>query len=361
MDIPHRRLHNQRISGEKFEKPEEVVLWLGAVQAQDYPAARWALGLRLRGAKDSDVEQAFTEGRILRTHVMRPTWHFVAPEDIRWLLELTAPRVHAFNAHYYRKLELDDALFARSHDLLAGALEGGNYLTRQELGAVLRDDGIDTHDGLRLGYIIHHAELDAIVCSGPRRGKQFTYALLSERAPRARSLERGEALAELVRRYFTGHGPATLRDFTWWSGLSTSDAKAGIEMVRSELSQEVSDGKTYWFAEQPPYVKDPSPTAYLLPNFDEYGIAYKDRGALLASAPSDKPDSQAGIYFGHMLVIDGQMVGAWKRTFSKGAVVVEAQTFDTLTEAESRAFAAAVDRYGEFLEMPVVLSWNRIG
>jgi hypothetical protein len=355
LDIAHQRLHTQHIAGTLLEKPEDVVRWLGAVQAQDYPAAKWALGLRFQHAKDSDVEQAFTDGTILRTHVMRPTWHFVLPDDIRWLLALTAPRVNALNAHYYRKLELDAATLTRSSDVLAKALQGGKQLTRLELGAMLQQAGIDTHDALRLGYIIMHAELDAIVCSGPRRGKQFTYALLDERAPGARTLEHDEALAELTLRYFTGHGPATLKDYMWWSGLSAADARAGLEMVNPQLLHEVVDDKTYWLAESAPIVRGISPTAYLLPNFDEYGIGYKDRSALLETSPIERLDA-GDIYFGHMIIIDGQLVGAWKRTFSKDAVVISVQTFTKLTDAESRAIATAANRYGAFLGMPVTLS-----
>jgi len=355
LDIAHQRLHTQHIAGTPLEKPEDVVRWLGAVQAQDYPAAKWALGLRLHAATDSDVEHAFTDGIILRTHVMRPTWHFVLPGDIRWLLKLTAPRVNTLNAHYYRKLELDEALLAHSSDVLAKALQGGKQLTRPELGSILQQAGIDTHDALRLGYMIMHAELDAVVCSGARRGKQFTYALLEERAPGARNPERDEALAELTLRYFTGHGPATLKDYMWWSGLASTDTKAGLEMVKPQLIHEVVDGQTYWLAESAPFVRDTSPTAYLLPNYDEYGIGYKDRSALLETSPIERLDSPGDIYLGHMIVIDGQLVGAWKRTFSKDSVVISTQTFTKLTEAESRAVATAASHYGKFLGMPVTL------
>src|SRR5438046_754748 len=205
LDIAHQRLHNQHITRRTLETPQALVEWLGAVQAQDYAAAKWALGLRLQGVMDEDIEQAFTNGAILRTHVMRPTWHFVSPADIRWLLALTAPRVHAANAHYNRKLELDDAVFKCTHTVLANALQGGKQLTRDELASALQQAGIAMEGEQRVTYIIMRAELDGIICSGARRGKQFTYALLAERAPQARSLDRDEALAELTMRYFTSH------------------------------------------------------------------------------------------------------------------------------------------------------------
>lgn len=356
LDLAHQRLHTQRIAGTRFQKPEDVVKWLGAVQSQDYPAAQWALGLRLDDAKDTDVEQAFTEGAILRTHVMRPTWHFVMPADIRWLLKLTAPRVKAVMSSYDRPLELDDALYTRCNDILTKALEGGKHRTRQELGSILQREGIQTKGQLqRLGHIMMRAELDGLVCSGARRGKQFTYALLEERVPEAKALKQEEALAELALRYFTGHGPATLKDYAWWSGLSTADTKAGLEMVKSQLIHEVVDGQTYWFAPSAPFIKDASPTAYLLPNYDEYGIGYKDRHAILDESRTKELDPERSIYFGHMIIMDGQVVGAWKRTLNKGAVVVAAQTFTPLSEAESQAFAEAAERYGTFWGMPISL------
>lgn len=349
-DIAHLRLHNQRIAGEKFDTAAEVVRWLGAVQSQDYAGAKWALAQRMRHGTDANLDQAFNAGEIVRTHVMRPTWHFVHPADVRWLLALTAPRVHQLNDTMYRKLELDAALLNRSAKLLTKALRGGKHLDRGELGATLAKAGI-VADGIRLGYIVHWAELEALVCSGPRRGKQFTYALLEERVPPAKPMTREEALAELVKRYFTSHGPATLRDFCWWSGLTLADARAGVALLGSQLVHEVIDGQTYWFAPSASITKDKSPTAYLLPNYDEY-ISYKDRGAVFDSQYASRVDIQAG-GLPHYLVIDGQIAGAWRRTFSKGAVVIEYRPFEALTAAETKAFETAAGRFGAFLGMPV--------
>jgi hypothetical protein len=351
LDITHQRLYNQHLAGTPFEKPEAVVAWLGAVQAQEYAHAKWALGLRMQDAADNAIEQAFTNGAILRTHLMRPTWHFVTPADIRWMLKLTAPRVNAVNAHMYRKLELDDALFLRSNAAIAKALEGGQQLTRLELASVLEQAGI-VAEGIRLGYIVHRAELDAIICSGSRRGKQFTYALLDERAPRAKALERDEAVAELTKRYFTSHGPALVRDFVWWSGLTTADAKAGLEMTKPHLIHEMIDGKIYWFSPNGPTPEEVSPTAHLLPIYDEYTIAYKDHSAIFDPQYAKQVISGNGF----VIVIDGQVVGNWRRTFSKGAAVIELAPFRPFTATECDAFTAATRRYGEFLSMPVVLS-----
>jgi hypothetical protein len=348
LDIAHWRLHNQRIADAPFEKPADVVEWLGAVQAQDYGAAKWAVGLRSRGVTDDDIEQAFAGGAILRTHVMRPTWHFVVPADIRWMLTLTAPRVNALNAYYYRKLGLDDAVFTRSNAVLAKALQGGKQLTRAELISVLKQSGIAT-DSLGFLYLLGRAELEGIVCSGARRGKQFTYALLDERAPQARTLDRDEALAELSRRYFTSHGPTTLQDFVWWSGLTGADARAGLAMVTSYLLHETINGQPYWFSPSTPPEQDLSQAAYLLPNYDEYTVGYTDRSAIFDASHTDRLDPRGGLLTSTM-VLNGQVVGTWKRTFKKNTVVIEANPFVPLSATETRAFATSANRYGAFLD-----------
>jgi DNA glycosylase AlkZ-like len=232
LDVAQRRLRNERLVGPAFAAPADVVSWLGAVQSQDYGGAKWAVAQRARGCSDADVEEACDRGDIVRTHVMRPTWHFVTSADARWMLELTAPRVHAANAYYYRQLELDERVFTKSHAALAAALRGGRHLTRVELGHALERAGIRAA-GTRLAYVLMRAELDAVICSGPRRGKQFTYALFDERVPASKPLARDQALAELVRRYFASHGPATVQDFAWWSGLTVADGTKGIDLAKA--------------------------------------------------------------------------------------------------------------------------------
>jgi hypothetical protein len=348
LDIIRHRLHNQLLSQTKLTEPSQVVEWLGAVQAQDYAGAKWALGQRLKGMNDSAIEQAFTEGQILRTHVMRPTWHFVTPADIRWMLMLTAPRVHATNAFMYRKLELDQAILKKSYGVLEKTLQGNKQLTRSELASVFEKAGISA-EGLRLGYFMMSAELDGVICSGARRGKQFTYALLEERAPQVKPLDRDEALAELMRRYFATRGPATLQDFTWWSGLTMADAKNGIEMVKSQLVKEVLNRQTYWFADSISPAREISPTAHLLPNYDEYFIGFKDRSAIgdVAKRAGIKGDDPALI--AHVIILDGQIVGGWRRTIKKDAVTIELNLITKLTKVEKRAVAEAANRYGRFL------------
>jgi hypothetical protein len=349
-DIAVQRLHNQGLIGPRYRTPAEVVGWQGAVQAQDYAGAKWAIGQRMADVTDAALDQAFDAGAILRTHVLRPTWHFVAPADIRWILALTAPRVHALNAYYYRQLGLDEAIFARRDTLLAAALAGGNYLTREELRVRLHAAGIAA-EGLRLAYLIMHAELEACICSGPRRGKQFTYALLDERAPEAQTLDREAALSELVLRYFQSHGPATARDFVWWSGLTVADARGGLEALRGRLTCETIDGKEYWWSPAPPAKPAPEPSAYLLPNYDEGLASYQDRGAVVAGAAAESSVTDRSA-FPHHVVIDGRLVGRWKRTLAKARVTLALQLFRPLGDAERLALESAVARYGQFLQLP---------
>ena len=349
LTIAHQRLHNQRLTGTPFEKPEDVVQWLTAVQAQDYAGAKWAIAQRTKATSDAELDQLFNDGTILRTHVLRPTWHFVMPADIRWMLKLTAPRVNAVSAYYYRKLELDDAVFRRSRTVLAKALRGGKQLTRTELAQAFKGAGI-TASGLRLAYLIIRAELDAVICSGALRGKQFTYALLDDRVPETKTLEHDEALAELAKRYFTSHGPALVRDYTWWSGLTVADAKAGIEMAGSHLTHETADGKTYWFAAHATTAKKTTPIVHLLPNYDEYLIAYKDHSRSFdASLVKETRPEREEVLMAHIVVLNGQVIGGWRRTIGKDEVAIKTNLLVKLSGVEQAALRTAAGRYGLFL------------
>ena len=351
--IVYGRLLNQGIAQTAFEAPHDVVRWLGAIQAQDYLGAKWALGLRSKGATVDVVEQAFASGHILRTHLLRPTWHFVTPADIRWLLILTAGRVHAANAYMYRKLELDNAVFKRSEAALVKALQGGQQLTRDELRDVLRRADILTEGELRMGYILMHAELDGIICSGARRGKQFTYTLLEERVAPARTFTREQSLAELALRYFASRGPATVQDFAKWSGLTVTDARNGLDAVKGELRNEVYERQSYWFAEPTtPLAKANSPKAVLLSIYDEYISGYKDRSAIVSSEFAEELIA-LGNALTHVIVINGQIIGTWKRTFSSIAVMIETAPFRSFSSVEQRALAVAMNRYAEFFGLPV--------
>jgi hypothetical protein len=332
-----------------------VVEWLGAVQAQDYTGAKWALGLRLGSVTDADVERTFTRGAVLRTHLLRPTWHFVSSSDIRWLLALTAPRVQAANAYMYRKLGLDAATFRRSNAALTTALQGGQQLTRDELRGVFQRSGIPTDGELRMGYLMMHAELEGLVCSGPRRAKQFTYALLDERVPPSKTMEREEALVELAHRYFVSRGPATINDFARWSGLTVADARIGLEGVQPRLVQEVVEGKTFWSSPSKGAASShTSPTAHLLSIYDEYVSGYRDRSAIINRRNAARL-SAMGNALTHIVVVDGHIVGTWKHRMAGDAVVIKTDIFERPTRLEDRAIRAAIHKYSDFVGMVALL------
>ena len=331
------RLRNQKLAKTDLHTPEDVVAWLGAVQAQDYAGAAWGLALRARNVTDADVESAFAAGRILRTHVMRPTWHFVLPADIRWMQALTGPRVKVINTAYCRKLGLDARVMTRARNVIERALIG-MCLTREELSAALRRARINLK-GQPLAHLLADAELDASICSGPRRGKQFTYALVAERAPQAKVRPREEALAELTRRYFQSHGPATVRDFAWWSGLTMKDAREGIALTKSEVLAE-------------PPGPDSVPSAnHLLPNYDEYLIAYRDRGAVVDSARTRNLGIFTSIEYPHHVIFDGRLAGSWRRTIGSKGVTLDVKLYRKAEKRDAQVLAAEANRYGRFLQL----------
>ena len=353
VDIAHRRLHNQRLADNPLGTPEEVVGWMGAVQAQDYGPAKWSLGERSRGAVDADVDRAMAEGAILRTHLLRPTWHFVLPADIRWIQELTAPRVHAQNAWYYRQTGLDDGVREKARRLIVGALRGGNHLTRGELAAVLAGEGI-VAKGLGMAYILMDAELDRVICSGPLKGRQQTYALLDERAPDARTLTRDEALCELALRYFTSRGPATAKDLRFWSSLALADIHRGIEIAGARLEHQVIDGLSFWSApgEAPPH--PPSPRVHLLQGLDEYFVGYGESRSFCDQAGTRPSLVDRAVYNG-ALILDSQLAGHWKRTLTRRAVTFTVALREAFDDARMQALRDAAGRHGEFLGLPAAV------
>lgn len=349
-DIAGPRLHYQHLLKPACRSAREVVSWFGAVQSQDYDGARWAIGMRAPTLSAADVDAAFDRGDILRTHVMRPTWHFVAPDALRALLLLTGPRVQAFNASYYRKQGLDSAEIARAYKVITRQLRGGQMKTRAELSIALADAGIEAQ-GIRLAFVVMSAELDALICSGPRRGRQFTYALLDERVPPGGRLTRDEALKTLATRYFTSHGPATLRDFAWWSGLTMKDGREGVEMAGTALVGRTLDGRAHWQGTAPgPRRPASASSLYLLPNYDECMIAYRDRGEPSAASRL----ASVGAY-PHQILLDGQWGGGWRRTRRSGSLHIEVKPFVRLARPHREALDAQIARYSAFHGLPTTL------
>ncbi len=341
-----RRLAAQQIARPRFSTLPDLVAWMGAIQAQDYAAVKWAAGLRLAGdPTEADIERAIDEGAVLRIHALRGTWQLVLPADVHWMLALVAPRLIASYATRYRQLGLEAATFRRANAVLAEALRGGAQLTRAELASGLEAAGIST-TGQRLSHLLQRAELEALIRGGARRGKQFTYTLLENRAPCSR-LERDEALAELALRYFRSRGPATLDDFKWWSGLTPADARAGLEAVKAQLASAVVDDREYWY-DKNPVARIRSSAAFLLPAFDEYLIAYRNRDLALDPQHARRLNAGGGM-LGPCIVFGGRVIGTWRRTLARAAVAIELDLFEAPTQRERSAIATGARRYSAFL------------
>jgi len=341
------RMHTLRLSGQTYPSPPAVVAGLLAVQSENHPQASWAVATRTPGITEAEFARLFDDGVILRTHVLRPTWHYVRPDDIRWLVELTAPRVNRQFVQLQRILGVDDAVLDASAQVITDALAGNVHLTRDAMGERLRDAGLPA-DGQRLGVMMANAELSALVCSGAMTGRHHTYALLDERAPQARRLDRDEALAEIVLRYFTGHGPATERDLAYWATLTLTDIRAGLADVADRLDHVEHDGRTYWFGQPPPDGGPVSPRGHLLQILDEYHNGYQDSRHVL-DVDGLVPGGR-GATVG-MTLVDGQMVGDLRRTVRTNEAVFEIRLFRDLDDGELEALHAAGDRYGRFLDL----------
>ena len=347
-EIVRRRLSAQRISSTAFTRPEEAVAWLGAVQAQDYLGALWAVGLRLSAAREQDVERALADRTIVRTWPMRGTLHFVAAADARWMTELLAPRPLAAAASRLRSFGIDEVVLSRARRALVESLSGGRRLTRPAAYEVLARAKVATEEprGLHVLWCLAH---ECLLCFGPREGKQQTFVLFDEWLPHAKRLPREEALATLAHRYFSGHGPATDADLAWWSGLTLADVRLAIHLAGQRVEEESVDGRSYWSA-PPPSVASPSAlpgAAHVLPAFDELLVGYTDRTAAVDPRHADL--LTAGGIFNPIVVVGGRVIGTWKRRIERRAVVCSVAPFASRRTAGGRAVTDALRRYAAFL------------
>lgn len=352
-DIANIRLLSQQITGGKLKSPKEMAGWLGAMQAQDYQMVKWALGLRLPKSTDREMEEAMDNGQIIRTHLMRPTWHLVSSDDIYWMLELTSPHIKSAMNATNKMLELDGQIYSKCNKIIEKALAGGKHLTRDELMTILGKAKISTA-GLRSIHIMFHAELDGIVCNGARRGKNHTYALLEERVPKVKSLPREEALAMLAKKYFSSHCPATLKDFIWWSGLPVKDARNALEMIKPGFISEAIGSETYWFTNSFSIPKTNNGSVYLLPAFDEFLISYKDRTASFPLGNHKKAFTSNGI-FRPVIVINGHVTGIWKRTIKKDKAIIETDYFHPHDKKTKSLIENEAAKFGNFLNKQIVM------
>lgn len=350
LNLAIHRLHTHQLENTKLKTPAEVVERLGAVQAQDYAGAKWSLGLRLPASTDSDIEKAIHEKAFLRTWVMRGTLHFVPLHDIHWMVSLLAPRLISISARRYQQLELDYQTLTRSNDLLANALRDGDMMSRPDLLEHLEQNGISTA-GQRGVHMLQRASLDGLICQGEAIKNVPMFMLMP---PKTGTLTREESLAELARRFFTGHGPATLQDFVWWSGMSVGEARAGLNDAKSQLIEEKIGKQSYWFSEPAPTTHHPS--FHLLPGFDEY-LMYKDRSASIEDHIQKIRNGKNGMLT-PTIVTDGWVIAFWKRTFKKDTVIIHVEPFRPFTETENQSLEAAAQRFGDFLGMKAVIEKN---
>jgi len=353
-DIAQFRLGSQQIAGTKFKTVKDIVAWMGAMQAQDYAMVKWAIGVRLPNATERVIETAINNGEIIRTHLLRPTWHLVSADDSYWMLELTAPQIKAALKSRHKELELSETIFAKSNTIIEKALRGGKHLIREELMAALGKAKIATGDN-RASHLLLRAELDGIACSGATKAGKQTYALLAERVPKTKPLAKEEALAKLAKKYFTSHGPATLQDFVWWSGLSVGEAKLALDMIKPDFVSKSIDAQTYLLPNSFSIPKTGKESVYLLPAFDEFIISYKDRSASLPFENHNKTISNNGI-FRPVIVVNGQVTGIWKRTVKKEKVIVETEYFNQPSKTTKSLVEKAAIRFGNFLEKKTELN-----
>lgn len=352
MDIPNLRLSSQHIAAADFTTAKEAVAWMGAMQAQDYAGALWSIALRTPHLTREDVEQAIADRQIVRTWPMRGTLHFLAAEDARWITRLLAPRTLAAAASRRRQLEIDDDILVAARDIIVKALEGGGYLTRNELCNRLDAAGIATA-GQRGIHLLHYWAEMTLICFGPHEGKQPTFVLMDEWLPPTPEPTREEGLKELASRYFKSHGPASLRDFSGWGNLTVKDARLGIELTGNNLASAEINGIHYWFD---PAASAAQPSTYLLPGFDEYILGYKDRSAVLAAEFSDRIVPGNNGMFLPTLVIDGQVAGTWKKVVRAKSQALLITPFTSLNRGQTAGIEPFVKRYEQYSGIPT--SWE---
>ena len=350
-DIPYIRLYNQQLNEAKFKTAKEIVGWMGAIQSQDYGMSKWALGVRLPGSTEKSIESAINSGEIIRTHVMRPTWHLVSAEDVYWMLDLTVRQIKAIQKARDKVLQLEESIYEKSNYIIENALQGGKQLSRDELAFELETANIPT-DYNKVSHFLMRAEIEGIICSGRTKNNKNTYTLLSDRVPVVKRLSREESSSLLAFRYFMSHGPATIEDFIWWSGLPISESRKALEAIKSNLVSERVENQTFWFSNSLSIPEPDRNTVFLLPAYDEFIISYRDRTASLPFKMHHKAVSSNGI-FRPIIVVNGQVVGLWRKTTQKDKIRLETNLFQPVSNTIKSLIEDASAQYGDYLNREI--------
>ncbi len=355
-EISRLRLVNQQVNHPFNKSAKDVVKEMGALQAQDFNMSKWAVGIRLPFSTNRTIETAINNAEIIRTHLLRPTWHIVSAADIYWLLELTAPQIKSSLRSRHKELEITELVIKKSKKIIENSLQGEFQLTRDELVSKLENSKIKTNNN-RASHLFLMMELDGVICSGIIKGKKQTYALLEERVPAKKILYKDEALAELAKRYFTSHGPATLHDFTWWSGLSMLDSRNALEIIKESFISETVNSKTLWFKDSFKNKEKMNNEVYLLPAYDEFIISYKERSAAIAQENISKAVSCNGI-FRPVIVHKGKVIGIWKSEKNRDKILIEAALFKSHSNLTSSLIKKASLLFGNFLRKKVEVTFK---
>jgi len=352
-EISHYRLTSQKLYKTNPCSPQEIVQHLGAMQAQDYTMAKWAIGSRC-DSTEKVIEEAINSAKIIRTHILRPTWHFVASDDIYWMLDLSAPQVKRFTASAAKKYGYDEKKLDQTNSKIEKLLTGNNHLTRDEIMQELNIKKSSSEDFLSAA-IMMNAELDGLVCNGKMKGKQITYALLEERVSKPKfKLTKEEALSKLAKRYFESHGPATLTDFSWWSGFPPTTCKLAINAIELQLNSVEIESQKYWFGNDISKDSDFRESVHFLPAFDEILISYKTREASILSEHQSKAFTNNGI-FKPIILENGKVIGIWKRTIKKDHAKIETQFFYETESHKKTILFEGIKAFENYLETKIVI------
>jgi hypothetical protein len=341
------RLVSHRMGTQPWQRPEQAVEWMGGIQAQDYRGAKWSIALRTEACSDEDVERAIQDRRIVRTWMYRGTLHFVGVRDLSWLTALLAPRTISKNARRYRQLELDDAAFEKSQQVLRRTLAAKGSLTRSEIKARFERESVPAA-GQQVPYLLQRAALDGVICLGPQRGHEPTYVLVSDWVGVQRPTDPDEALQRLAARYFASHGPATWQDLSWWAGLSAGQARTATEAA-SGLEPIDVDGAQYWATCAPVPTSLPA-RGHLLPRFDDYLLGYKDRSMVLDPAWTKQVNAGGGMPR-PTVVVNGEVLGTWSRKIERQELIISIEPFRDLGSRECELIREAVNQFGRFQSM----------